>query len=313
MKTKLKNIYYKLLKLKSRVLYGRPVLVTMYHRVNNVVGEKLKHLTVDIETFEKQLCFFKENYQILRLSDNWNSLQKTGIVITFDDGYADNIINALPLLEKYQIPATIFVTTFNINNKKEFWWDRFELDYSNCEGQFYFPEIDEKVSKSEYSNEYISAYLHKLSNEEKESWLVKFEKLNNITFIDSDNFRSLSKEELDRLVAHPLIDIGIHTHNHYSFGELNYEEQKKEMHFSIKKLEELEVRYLKYLALPYGAYNLETLRVVDELGFMGMLLANNNFSNAKNKSSKKINRILLPNIKGNQLVSYMDRFDFKIW
>jgi len=57
--------------------------------------------------------------------------KKTGLVITFGDGYADNIINALPLLERYQIPATIFISTLNINTKNEFWWDRLVFDYAS--------------------------------------------------------------------------------------------------------------------------------------------------------------------------------------
>jgi peptidoglycan/xylan/chitin deacetylase (PgdA/CDA1 family) len=148
MKTTLKKVYYKFLKLKNRILHGRPVLVTMYHRVNNVVGDKLTHLTVSVENFENQLLYYKENYQIIRLDEDWNSLKKTGLVITFDDGYADNISNALPLLEKYQIPATFFVTTLNINTKNEFWWDRFVFDYADCDELFCLPDVKNKVSKS---------------------------------------------------------------------------------------------------------------------------------------------------------------------
>ncbi|MFQ6601631.1 polysaccharide deacetylase family protein [Flavobacterium sp. C3NV] len=313
MKTKLKTIYYKLNKAKQRILSGKPVLVVLYHRISNEVRNELKYLTVDLVSFEQQLCYFKKNYQILRLSDDWSALKKTGIVITFDDGYADNLLNALPLLEKYQIPATIFVTTLNIDSKKEFWWDRFVFDYMYCEPFFYLPDTKEKVSKKMHSYADISNFISKLATEKKERWFLEFEKLNKIPFFDNEHFRSLSNEELKYISNHPLIDIGIHTHNHYPFKNLSYQEQKEELRYSIEKLNKLITKPISYLALPHGSYNDQTLKVVEELNCLGMLLANNNYSNYRNKLSKKINRILITNIKGKELVKHMNRFDFKIW
>jgi len=313
MKTKLKNIYYKFLKLRSRILYGRPVFVAMYHRVSNAVGDDLTHLTVSIENFENQLSYYKENFQILKLDEEWVSLKKTGIVITFDDGYADNIINALPLLEKYQIPATIFVSTLNINTEKEFWWDRLVFDLFHCEVFFCLPGKKDKVSKSSTSYTNLATYLDKLSNEDKEKWFCEFEKINEIPFTPREEYRSLSNSELKLLSGHPLITLGNHTHNHYPLGILNYEEQKEELLLSQKKLTELTDTNIKYLALPHGSYNLDTIKIMNELGLSGILLANNYYATEKNKLSKKINRILIPDIKDNELANYLKRFDFKIW
>ena len=48
------------------------------------------------------------------------------MAITFDDGYANNLYQAKPLLEKYQIPATVFVATDYLEKPREFWWDELE-------------------------------------------------------------------------------------------------------------------------------------------------------------------------------------------
>jgi peptidoglycan/xylan/chitin deacetylase (PgdA/CDA1 family) len=309
----LKEVYYKFLKLKNRILNGRPVLVTMYHRVSDTVGDKLTHLTVSVENFENQLAYYKENYQILKLDEDWNSLKKTGLVITFDDGYADNIINALPLLEKYQIPATIFVTTLNINTKNEFWWDRLVFDYAYCNELFYLPEKKDKVSKSANTYKNLADYLHRMPNENKEKWFQEFEEINKISFTAREQYRSITNSELKLLSEHPLITLGNHTHNHYSLATLNYEQQKEELLLSIKKLDELTSKNIKYLALPHGSYNFDTIKIMNELGLQGILLANNYYATENNKLSKKINRILIPDIKDKELANYLKRFDFKTW
>jgi peptidoglycan/xylan/chitin deacetylase (PgdA/CDA1 family) len=48
------------------------------------------------------------------------------IVITFDDGYADNLYQAKPLLEQYDIPATVFVVSGTLGSQQEFWWDELQ-------------------------------------------------------------------------------------------------------------------------------------------------------------------------------------------
>jgi peptidoglycan/xylan/chitin deacetylase (PgdA/CDA1 family) len=52
------------------------------------------------------------------------------VVVTFDDGYADNLYEAKPLLEHYGIPGTFFVVTGYLAQQAEraheFWWDELE-------------------------------------------------------------------------------------------------------------------------------------------------------------------------------------------
>lgn len=312
MKKALQKPYYRFLKLKNRIFHGRPVLVLMYHRISDVADVKTAHLTVNMTTFEKQLVHFKEKYQILRLTDEWSSLKKTGLVLTFDDGYADNYKNALPLLEKHNIPATIFVTTIHTDTQNEFWWDQLVVDYGNIGPQFYLPGIEEKVSKQEFTYQHCVDLVSKLDNQQKKEWFLAFEKANHIEYKSREEYRSLTLAELQKLDTHHLIDIGLHSHNHYSLGNLTEDEQMRELALSIKTLHELKAPPIKYLALPHGSYNMATAKVIKENGVLGMLLANNYYSNKKNKASGKINRILMPNIESKKLETYLKHFDFKI-
>jgi peptidoglycan/xylan/chitin deacetylase (PgdA/CDA1 family) len=279
----------------------------LYHRINDYTGQNLSYLTVSNSNFEQQLQFFVSKYQILRIDEDWSKLKKNGLVITFDDGYADNLINALPLLEKYNIPATIFVTTLNIGTDNEFWWDRLSFDYTFLPETFWLPENNQRVSKMQWSNYKISEELKKKSNPEKLKWLEQFEAINNIKFEPRPQYRSLSTEELIQLSKHPLITIGVHTENHYSFGELTFEEQKVEIETNINKLKELGVSDCKYIAFPHGSYNSDTFRVMELLDVKVGFLANNNFADPYQWKLKKVSRIIAHNHSVNKMEQFLKR------
>lgn len=103
---------------------GNTLSVLYYHRVTDVCQDGM---TIDVESFEKQIRFLKNNYQILSAKDlkDWIDEKTTikgkkGCLITFDDGYEDNYINALPILQKYACSAIYFVSTGLIGNEKQF-------------------------------------------------------------------------------------------------------------------------------------------------------------------------------------------------
>ena len=48
---------------------------------------------------------------------------RKAVVVTFDDGYADNLLSARPLLERADVPATVFIVTGSMGEGRYFWWD----------------------------------------------------------------------------------------------------------------------------------------------------------------------------------------------
>lgn len=101
--------------------------ILLYHRIANSNNDPHK-LCVSPENFRKQIEYLKENFKIIPLVQlvqniRMKRVQNNSMVITFDDGYADNLHNALPILEEFNIPATVFLTAGYVGQNKPFYWD----------------------------------------------------------------------------------------------------------------------------------------------------------------------------------------------
>lgn len=95
--------------------FERRLSVVLFHRVFNEPDAMLVH-EPDIRRFAEQLAWLKASFKILSLPDALERLYEGrlpagALAISFDDGYRDNVLNALPVLEQYGLPATFFVTS----------------------------------------------------------------------------------------------------------------------------------------------------------------------------------------------------------
>jgi peptidoglycan/xylan/chitin deacetylase (PgdA/CDA1 family) len=89
------------------------IRILMYHRVSP--SDVYDQLTVTPERFARQMAFLRKHFRVITLLQAIEELERggkvqAGAVVTFDDGYRDNLEFALPVLIRYEIPATIFVT-----------------------------------------------------------------------------------------------------------------------------------------------------------------------------------------------------------
>jgi peptidoglycan/xylan/chitin deacetylase (PgdA/CDA1 family) len=119
--------YHGLVKLKNRLLnkLDPPVVILIYHRVTTLPLDP-QMLAVTPANFRAQMRYLKDNFQVLRFEDNWSKVTEPSVVVTFDDGYADNALEALPILEEVGVPGTFFIITGKIDTRQEFWSDELE-------------------------------------------------------------------------------------------------------------------------------------------------------------------------------------------
>lgn len=107
--------------------------ILAYHRVWDeapatfAFDEEL--ISANREDFHRQMSWIKRHFEVLSFADlhlcaqEDRSWPRRALVITFDDGYADNYTHAFPILKELNLPATIFLSTSYIDSPRLFWWD----------------------------------------------------------------------------------------------------------------------------------------------------------------------------------------------
>ena len=98
-------------------------LILCYHRVAEGVEDPF-HLCVRPDNFAAHLEEMSRSREPSTLADVSVPSRRPRVVVTFDDGYRDNLANALPIAESRGVPITVFVTSGILGNHSGFWWDR---------------------------------------------------------------------------------------------------------------------------------------------------------------------------------------------
>jgi len=101
------------------------LVILIYHRIGSNTDTDID---VPLPIFEEQLDYLLHNYEIVSLDEAIHIIQTGRLrdkiaVLTFDDGYYDFYANALPILQKRNIPATLYLATYFIETGKRFPWD----------------------------------------------------------------------------------------------------------------------------------------------------------------------------------------------
>jgi peptidoglycan/xylan/chitin deacetylase (PgdA/CDA1 family) len=101
--------------------------VLKYHRVNDDADPFFPALATDV--FERQMALIARTYVVLPVEElvermGRGDLPRHAVAITFDDGYRDNLTHAAPILARYGLRATVFLTTGLIGTGDVAWFDR---------------------------------------------------------------------------------------------------------------------------------------------------------------------------------------------
>lgn len=246
--------------------YQARMLFLMYHRVipdSDFINDtgRISELSVSVSLFDEQLSYISKNYhpisidQVTSLPSDTYSFPKIPVVVTFDDGYKDNLVYALPILRKYKVPATIYITTRFPEGDCSIWW--FELwEIVKARKQLCFVWRDHAYQMPlETSSQKLKGFnkIKKLllsSTEHEKNTLLR--KIRNGTPTKDYQEYVLNWGEIKELDKEELITIGAHTHTHPNLRNLNDTEAIQEMLTSKMLLERNLSHSVKHFAYPYG-------------------------------------------------------------
>lgn len=261
------------------------ITIVTYHRVTDRNPEEivssLNNLFVKVDTFEKQLIFFKKNYTIIRFDGLLDMIERSSVpsnlmLITFDDGYMDFYEHAYPIISKYNVPVTLFIATGKIGSRNEFpfWWD--ELFYmfnliKNMESVgivYSMPDCICLLYK-EFNNNVKYAFDHVMdtcSDGEIEDILRSVRKVpKGISHVDLENNSMLSWEQIKDFSD--LVEVGSHTMHHRNLKFLKETELDKEICESKRDIEERTGKKVTVFSYPNGYHSPEIIRHVKKAGY----------------------------------------------
>lgn len=261
---------------------GGPVCL-LYHRVINRPSGNHKRffsgLEVTPDNFEEQIAYLANSRVPVPIAQfvsglKDRTLNPRAVCVTFDDGYLDNFETALPILEKYSVPATIFIAPKLILNPASAWWYELEallerLDTLEIEIQGTSHKWDlsnQRLAVTSVLNEYCKV----ATATEIEALLVNLRQRIQVSGIEWDVPTMISPEQIAELGRHPLITIGGHTESHVCLAVLGDSEARHEVERGRNTLQDWGAGLIDYFAYPFGGKNQageREARIVASCGF----------------------------------------------
>jgi peptidoglycan/xylan/chitin deacetylase (PgdA/CDA1 family) len=280
-------------------------IILVYHRIADLPSDPWS-LAVTPSHFGEHLEVLRRSVRLIGLQELASALRKGTLprrsaVMTFDDGYADNLHHGKPLLQRCDTPATVFVTTGYIGSEQEFWWDELEriflqpgslprqlsLTIAGCTNTW---DLGEARSYSEDTalrhrswktteppptarhSVYLSLWkqLRTSSANDRHRALQQIRSWGSVEPTGRSTHRTLTREEVLTLAQGDLMEIGAHTVTHPSLAGLSTDSQRDEVEQSKAFLETLLGRRVASFAYPFGGrgdYTGETESLVRAAGF----------------------------------------------
>jgi peptidoglycan/xylan/chitin deacetylase (PgdA/CDA1 family) len=286
---------------RARAALGPRVVVLMYHRIADPRGTDPFNLCVTPERFAQQMDVLARFGRVMRLTELADALSagrlpRRAAVVTFDDGYVDNLEVAKPVLQRFGLPATVFMTAGDIGRAREFWWDELEglllqpgalsrelrIDQAGiewdlgeqatyteadrvCDAGWGFDEPPRGARQKVFRDVYYR--LWPLGHAERLEVLDRLLAAAGRAPMVRPERRAMTPAEMCKLAHGGLIEVGAHTVTHPYLPARPADEQRREAVESRARLREILDHDVTSFAYPYGAHDEAVVRAVADAGF----------------------------------------------
>ena len=245
--------------------------------------------------------FLEKSLDVLRKNFSFISLQAAveilgggrapvanAIVMTFDDGYRSNLTHALPILRKYGIPATFFLSTGQIERRIPFWVDR--LDFAIQQADLDGRDVQiggEKIRIRGRNQSDLRKSYSRIRNAAKRmsgDYMEMDNALNSLAetletesgrslndFFEDDPWSGLMTAEEIKSATGNDITFGSHTVDHFRMNMSDSKFMRKQFEDSKKSIEKWTGEECRFLCYPYGIYNREGMEIARKCGYTAAL------------------------------------------
>jgi peptidoglycan/xylan/chitin deacetylase (PgdA/CDA1 family) len=252
--------------------------ILFYHRIAEGVDDPFT-LCVTPARFAAHLEEITRYGELSTLAELSLPSHRPRIVVTFDDGYADNLINAVPIAEAKGVPITIFVTSGVLGSHGGFWWDRLgsllrvrpsamtEITLPAGEGtvRVGLGSLYRRKDLQSLRRHLLPLpvpEIHRVLDALSEQW--------GISTAPPPDARPLTSSEFVKLSASDVVTIGDHTVDHARLRGLEAADQLQMLSSSKERLERLSGQSVAHFAYPFGgndAFDDHSVDAVRSAGF----------------------------------------------
>jgi len=255
--------------------------ILVYHGICLANHTRFNSIFLRLKTFEAHLQFYRKYFNVISLNDFYNerfSRERFNICITFDDGFANNYKYVLPLINKYRLPATFFITGIRDTGADILWNDFLAI------AQKYGPSEFEFLNDLFYKNKYCQ-YVSTTSDKPLKDLLREhgFDNKKELIKVlqplvpfkpdmqETDYWLQMTEEEIKLLSASPWATIGCHGYYHNDLSRISINDASTEMTRCKQFLENIAQKEINAIAFPYGAYTRELVEEARKCGFTKLL------------------------------------------
>lgn len=234
--------------------------------------------------FEQQIDYLARRCNVLSLRDYLSgtglSRTKTNIVITFDDGYANNCENAFRILEKRSLPALFAVATSFVRGREPLWNDAVEFAVNRTErtqvriswdGEDHEYSTSDSASRLALYNWLMYQCVTIDQSRRSEFLQLALEALGVAAGPDemftNDDYRPLSEDQVAEMARSPLVEFASHSVGHYLLAKMDRETKRVELTESKRAMEQMTNTSCTAFCVPGGSYDAELLELAFDAGY----------------------------------------------